>query len=65
MKCPFRKITTFEYNYSSLGNGSHNIQKTEESFGSCYGDDCPFYFTDGGDVPCCGRTGVGEEGDDD
>ena len=63
MKCPFRKITTFQYGYSSLGNGSHNIKQTEEEFGSCYGDSCPFYYEDDDNIGC-NRCGSFEEGDD-
>lgn len=64
MKCPFRKVTTFQYDYSSLGNGSHNLKKTEEEFSYCYGDNCPFYYTDEDDIGHCNRCGSYEEGDD-
>lgn len=60
MVCPFRKVTTFEYIYSSLGEGSHHIKKTEEEFGTCYEDNCPFYYTDEDNNACCDRCG-GEE----
>ena len=64
MKCPFRKITTFQYDYSSLGNGSHNIKRTEEEFGGCYGYSCPFYYKDDEDNDCCDRCGSYGEGGD-
>lgn len=57
MICPFRKVTTFEYDYSSLGNGSHSIKKTEEDFGTCYGEDCPLYHRDSIGVVHCDKCG--------
>ena len=64
MKCPFRKITNFKYEYSSLGSGSHLLERTEEEFDSCYGDSCPFYYEDDDGNICCNRCGSYEEGDD-
>lgn len=61
MVCPFRKVTTFEYDYSSLGNGSHNIKKTEEDFGTCYEEGCPFYYKDSFAFAHCEKCGGGHE----
>lgn len=64
MKCPFRKITNYQYKYSANGSGSHLVTRTEEEFSYCYGDNCPFFYTDEEDIGRCNRCGSVEEGDD-
>lgn len=64
MRCPFRKNTTYKYTGKQTDNGLAILDSMEESFGACYGDDCPFYYKDDEDNDCCDRCGSYGEGDD-
>lgn len=49
MKCPFRIIETTSMDYKT-----DRVEKTKD-FGSCYGDECPFYYQDEDGVSKCSR----------